>query len=79
MRSGTLLGFLMEAGTEGLTTMELAEKVYGNSDYPARGKVTMLAQNLRRKGHTIIWVGVYRGKTKVGRYVLVGKSDQNRS
>jgi hypothetical protein len=75
--SEKLLACLREAGSDGCSSAELAEKLFGKSSYTER--VAGMIRNLRRKGYVIATVIVFGGERRPGRYVLYEKGAPSES
>jgi hypothetical protein len=65
-----LLACLRAARASGLSSAELAARLYNETGSAAQGRVAMLIGNLRRKGFTIDTVIIFDGKNRVGKYIL---------
>jgi hypothetical protein len=55
--SQTILATLTTAGERGLSSVELAGRVYGNKDNRARDLIVQVVARLRRQGFSIVLVG----------------------
>jgi hypothetical protein len=69
-----LLNCLRTAGADGLSSAQLAENIYGQSDSTERGRIACLIGALRRKGFAIVTIITFGRKGRQDRYILYEKA-----